>query len=170
MKPNLKELAVFSVLGCVMFASKIAMDALPNMHLLGVLIVAFTLTFRAKALYPIYVYVFLLGAIYGFSPWWIPNLYVWTVLWAWVMLLPKKLPKPILMVLAIVLCGLHGFLFGVLYAPAQALLFGLNFDGMIAWIVAGFPFDLIHGVSNLLLGGVIPPLVRAMTAGKKYLT
>lgn len=152
-----------------MFASKIAMDALPNMHLIGVFTVAFTLVFRVKALYPIYTYVFLLGLVYGFSPWWVPNLYVWTVLWLWAMLIPRHLSKTTILIIATILCGIHGFLFGVLYAPAQALLFGLNFDGAIAWIIAGIPFDLIHGTSNLLLGVLIWPLARGLNAAKKYL-
>jgi energy-coupling factor transport system substrate-specific component len=54
--------------------------------------------------------------------------------------------------------GLHGVLFGTLYSPAQALLFGLDFDGMIAWIIAGLPFDLIHGVGNMCLGFLVYPL------------
>ena len=58
-----------------------------------------------------------------------------------------------------VVCALHGFLFGTLYAPAQALLFGLSFDGMIAWIMAGVPFDMIHGVSNFFCGILIMPMI-----------
>ena len=57
------------------------------------------------------------------------------------------------------LCALHGFLFGVLYAPVQAIVFGLSLKGTIAWIVAGFPFDCIHGVSNFFCGMLIVPLV-----------
>jgi len=30
---------------------------------------------------------------------------------------------------------------------------------MIAWIIAGFPFDLIHGTSNLVCGLLIVPIV-----------
>ena len=56
-------------------------------------------------------------------------------------------------------CAIHGFLYGILYAPAQALLFGLNFEGMLTWIAAGLPFDLIHGVSNFICGMLIVPIV-----------
>ena len=53
----------------------------------------------------------------------------------------------------------HGFLFGILYAPAQALLYGLSFKGMLAWIAAGFPFDITHGISNFICGALIVPIV-----------
>ena len=58
-----------------------------------------------------------------------------------------------------ILNACHGFAFGILYAPAQALLFGLNFNGMLAWIVAGFPFDIIHGISNFFCGILIVPII-----------
>ncbi len=59
-------------------------------------------------------------------------------------------------------CAAHGFLFGTLYAPAQAVLFGLSFRGMIAWIVAGLPWDMIHGVSNFMCGMLIVPVITLL--------
>ena len=47
------------MLGALMYASKVAMEVLPNVHLLGVFVVAMTVVYRKKALYPIYTYVFL---------------------------------------------------------------------------------------------------------------
>ena len=79
------------------------------------------------------------------------------------MLLPKKCNRFVYMLV----CSAHGFLFGVLYAPAQALMFGLNFDGMIAWIVAGFPFDCIHGVSNFFTGILIVPIASVLKRAKQ---
>ena len=159
MKLSVREMAVFSMLGAVMYLSKLLMDWAPNIHLLGMFVVAFTVVYRKKALYPIYLFVFLTGALNGFGTWWVPYLYIWTVLWGLVMLIPKKLPSMVKNVLYILVCSAHGFLFGVLYAPAQALLFGLSFNGMIAWIIAGLPFDMIHGVSNLICGFLIMPIV-----------
>ena len=146
------------MLGAVMYCSKILMEFLPNIHLLGTLTIAYTLAFRKKALYPIYIYRLLNGLFAGFSMWWIPYLYVWTVLWAVTMLLPKKCNRLVYMLV----CSTHGFLFGTLYAPAQALMFGLNFKGMIAWIVAGFPFDCIQGVGNLFAGILIVPIATML--------
>ena len=150
-----------------MYASKLFMDLFPNIHLLGVFIVAFTVVYRSKALYPIYVFVFITGLISGFATWWIPYLYIWTVLWGFTMLLPKNLPNKLRPIIYMTVCALHGFLYGILYAPAQALLFGLKFDGMIAWIVSGFPFDLIHGVSNFFCGLMICPIIAVLKYAQK---
>ena len=145
-----------------MYASKLIMELVPNVHLLGVFTIAFTVVYRKKALYPIYVYVLLNGIFCGFATWWIPYLYLWTVLWGVTMLLPKKMPKKIQPLVYMVVCSLHGFLFGTLYAPAQALVFGLSFGGMIAWIIAGFPWDCIHGVSNFFCGLLIIPIISIL--------
>ena len=55
----------------------------------------------------------------------------------------------------------------VLYAPAQAILFGLSFEGMIGWIVAGLPFDCIHGVSNFFCGILVVPIVSVLRLGER---
>ena len=39
---DVRETCIFAMLGAVMFASKIIMEALPNIHLLGVLTVTYT--------------------------------------------------------------------------------------------------------------------------------
>ena len=117
MKLTIREMAVFSMLGALMYASKVIMEFAPNIHLLGVFIIAFTVVYRAKALYPIYIFVLLSGMFAGFGTWWIPYLYIWTVLWGITMLLPKKMPKVLRPVVYAVVNALHGFGFGVLYAP-----------------------------------------------------
>ena len=169
MKLTAREIAVFGMLGAVMYASKILMDVFPNIHLLGVFVMAFTIHYGKKALYPIYIYVLVLGLFSGFAAWWVPHLYIWTILWGVTMLLPRNLPNRIRPVVYMAVCSLHGFLYGVLYAPTQALLFGLDFRGMLAWIAAGLPFDLIHGVSNFCAGALILPIVSALQTAERSL-
>ena len=156
------ELVLFAMLGMVMFVSKIVMEFLPNIHLLGMLTMVYTLTFRAKALIPIYIYVFVNGLYAGFAVWWIPYLYVWTILWAVTMLLPRRMPRWLCYIVYPLVCGLHGLAFGVLYAPAQALFFHLSWDMTVAWVLAGLPFDAIHAAGNVLAGLLIVPLVELL--------
>lgn len=168
MKLTTREITVFAMLGAVMYASKVIMEFAPNIHLLGVFTVAYTVVYRKKALYPIYIYVLLNGVLSGFSAWWIPYLYVWAVLWGVTMLLPKKMPKIIQPVVYMAVCSAHGFLFGTLYAPVQAVLYGLSLEGTAAWIIAGLPFDCMHGISNFFCGMLIMPLVSALRMAGKY--
>ncbi len=150
------------MLGTIMFCSKIIMELLPNIHLIGMFTMVFTLVFRKKALIPIYIYVILSGIYAGFTNWWIPYIYIWTVLWGITMLLPKNMPKKVACIVYPVVCLMHGLFYGVLYAPAQALLFGLNFKQALAWIIAGLPFDIMHGIGNFCAGFLVVPLSETM--------
>lgn len=165
---KLVDIIVFTLLGVIMFLSKLLMEFLPNFHLLGMLTVAYTIVYRKDALKPIYVFVLLLGLYNGFALWWIPYLYIWTLLWAVVMLLPKNMKPKVAVPVYMLVSGLHGLLFGTLYAPAQAIMFGLNFRGMIAWIIAGLPWDAIHAVGNVVTGVLILPVVMALKKFHKY--
>ena len=155
-------ITVLPMLGTLMFASDILMEVLPNIHLVGTFVMAFTLVFRSKALVSIYIYVLLNGFYMGFSPWWVPYLYIWTILWGMVMLLPRRMPRGLAPFVYATVCGLHGFLFGILYAPAEAWLFGLNFEDMLLWIAAGIPYDVTHGVSDFLVSLLLTVPLSAM--------
>ena len=162
MKITVREMTVFGMLGALMYASKMLMEVAPNIHLIGVFTIAFTVVYGKKALYPIYTFILITGIINGFASWWIPYLYLWAVLWGVTMLLPKKMPKKVRPIVYMLVNASHGFLYGTLYAPAQAILFGLSFKGMRAWIMSGLPFDFIHGVSNFFCGILIVPIVSVL--------
>ncbi len=149
---------VFALLGTLMFCAKTVMAVLPNIHPLGMFVMVCTLVFRAKALIPIYLYVMLDGLLWGFSPWWIPYLYVWIVLWGMTMLLPKTMSRKTKKIVYPAVCALHGFLFGILYAPAQVVMFGMDLKQTLLWILAGIPFDLLHGFGDLCMGLLVLPL------------
>ena len=160
---SVREMTVFAMLGALMFVSKLIMEWAPNIHFLGMLTMTYTLVYRHRALIPIYIYVFLQGAYAGFNIWWVPYLYIWTVLWLLTMLLPKRMPSWLCMVIYPLLCGLHGFAFGILYAPAEALFYGFDFRTTLLWISKGFYFDLLHGIGNLAAGLLILPMSRLLT-------
>ena len=161
-KLSVSEITVFGMLGALMFCSKIIMEILPNIHVLGMLTMVYTIVYRKKALFPIYVYVLLNGVFSGFASWWIPYLYIWTILWGVTMLLPKKMPIAVASVVYPLICCLHGLSFGILYAPAQALLYGFDFEQTIAWIMAGATFDVIHAIGNFAGGLLILPMVKLL--------
>ncbi len=159
---SVRELCVFSMLGALMFCSKLLMEWAPNIHFLDMFIITFTVVYRKKALVPIYIFVLLTLLFNGFSPWLLPYLYVWLLPWALTMLVPRRLPRWATAVCYLVIGGLHGILFGILYAPAQALLFGLDVKGMITWIAAGSLFDITHAVGNIAACTLVTPLAALM--------
>lgn len=170
MKLKLKDVAVLSLMGALMFAGDVLLEMLPNIHLVGVFITVTTVAYRKWALLSIYVYVFLQGLLSGFNLWWIPYIYIWDFLWLFVILIPKKLPDNIKNILYVAACALHGYLFGILYAPSQVwLFFDGDFSRMIPWLIKGIPADITHGTSNLILGTLfILPAVKILKLTNKY--
>ncbi len=155
---RIREMCIFAMLGTVMFVSKIVMEVLPNIHLLGVLTMAYTLVYRKKALIPMYIYVLLNGLYAGFNVWWVPYLYIWTVLWGITMLLPKHMPHAVAAVVHPLVCSLHGIAFGALYAPVWALVARMDLPTTLTWIAAGLSFDVLHAVGNFCVGLLVLPL------------
>lgn len=168
MKLTVREIAIFGTVAALMYASKLIMEVFPNIHLIGVFVVALTVVYRKKALYPIYTFVAISGLFYGFAAWWLPYLYIWTVLWGMVMLLPKNIKPSLKPIVYMAMCALHGLLYGTLYAPVHILLYGLNMKAAIAWIVAGIPWDVLHCVGNFFCGALICPIIKALELGEKY--
>ena len=102
------------------------------------------------------------GLYAGFNMWWIPYLYIWTILWGITMILPRKMPKALACVVYPVICALHGLFFGALYAPVQALMFNFTFEQTLSWIAAGLTFDIIHMAGNFAVGLLIFPLSEVL--------
>ena len=160
---DLRHLVIFSMLGTLMFASKQILEVLPNIHMLGMLTMVYTLVYRKLALIPIYLFIFLEGIYAGFGLWWIPYLYLWAVLWAVTMLLPKRMPPAVQVPVYMIVCALHGLCYGTLYAPFQCYAFlGGDWSKIPAWIAAGLPWDVTHALGNLAMGTLIVPLTALL--------
>ena len=164
---TVREMTVFAMLGAILFCSKLLMEWAPNVHFIALFIITFTLVYRVKALIPIYIFVFLTGVYGGFNVWWIPYLYIWLPLWGITMLLPRRMPHWLAAPVYIALGGLHGFLYGILYAPAQALFFRMDLQMALAWIAAGAVWDLVHGFGNMAACTLVLPLTKLLARLEK---
>ena len=159
---RIEEMVLFAFFGAIMYLSA-QIDIVPNVHPLSLFIAAFTAVYRVKALIPIYVYVFLEGLMGGFGLWWYPNLYIWTVLWLLIMLIPRNINEVAAGILITVLTTLHGIGFGLLYMPYQCYVF-FKGDWSFAyiWLLNGLPFDMMHAVGNFVSSLLSLPLVMLL--------
>jgi len=153
-------LLLFAMYGALMYVSKYIMEGLPNIHPLTMFIVTFTVVYGIRALIPIYVYVFINGLYSGFNMWWIPYLYLWAVQCLITLLIPRRIPDKIAAVVYPLLCAILGLSFGVMYAPAQAIIFRFTLKQTIAWISSGLAFDVIHMGGNFAMGLLVLPLSK----------
>lgn len=166
-----RHMVIFAMLATLLFISKQVLEFLPNVELVSTLCMVYTLVYRRRALVPIYLFVLMEGVLWGFSSWWVPYLYLWAVLWAMTMLLPKALPGWLQAPAYAGLCALFGLIYGSLYAPWQAALYlGWDLKKVLAWIAAGLPWDLVHAVGNLALGALILPLTELLRDLERRIT
>ena len=139
-----KKLVTAGLLAAVLVASKYALDALPNIELVSLLVILYTLEYPKLAAPAVYTYVLLYGALNGFGLWWPPQLYLWAILML-LTHLARRNEQPLFWA---VLSGIFGLCYGALYAVFWAVLNGAA-AGLAYW-VAGIPFDLLHAGGNFV--------------------
>ena len=66
----LVRIAVFAMLGTIMFLSKQVLEFLPNVELVSTLTMVYTLVYRRQALIPIFLFILMEGVLWGFGLWW----------------------------------------------------------------------------------------------------
>lgn len=146
-----RDVAILAICAALMFALKMALMWIPNIHFGALLIIVFTLTFRHKVLYIIYLYVLMEILMFGFNPMWaIGYLYVWTIL-AGVTWIFRKMESPLGWA---VLAGAFGLSFGALMAPPFLLIaFGPErfFQSFVPYWVSGIMFDITHCFGNFAI-------------------
>ena len=142
---SVRELVLFSLLGAVMFAGKMAMAGLPNIEPVSLLVILYTLAFGRKALWSIYLYVGLECAVWGLNTWSICYLYVWLLLYLLTRLL-RNMDSPLGWA---VVSGSFGLLFGLLCTPVQLVIGGWAYG--LSWWLSGIPFDLSHCAGNFAM-------------------
>lgn len=145
LKPTLRDIALFGILGALTFGAKVAMSFLPNIEPVSLFVMLYAVVFGRKALYPIYLYVLLEILFYGIQLWNINYLYVWVILAAGAWML-RKSENPLTWAL---LSGVFGLLFGALCAPVYLFSGGLGFA--VSWWISGIPFDFMHCAGNFVM-------------------
>lgn len=153
---RLRLVALSGILGAVLLVSQIALAPLPNVEVISLLVVLFTLVLGRYIGYSLAVFILLEGVYYGFGMWWFSYLYIWGIL-AVVAYVFRKMQSRLGWAL---LCGFYGLIFGALTAIPYFITGGIG--GGIAYIVSGIPFDLIHAVSNFLLALLLLPVLRKL--------
>ena len=145
-----RKITRIALLSAILYVSKVALEFLPNVELVSMLTVLYTLVFGKEAFLIVTVFNLFELIQWGFGTWWVSYLYVWPLL-VLITLLLKKIIKEEFLIWSVV-SGLFGLIFGSLFAivylpvdPAYAL----------AYWISGLPWDVWHGVCNFVLMLVI---------------
>lgn len=153
---------LFSLLGAMTFAAKMAMAQFPNIEPVSLMVMLLAVCFGWRGLYAVYLYVFLEFAFWGLGLWNVNYLYVWLVLFAGARLL-RRAESPLVWA---ALSGCFGLLFGALCALAYWVMGGWAFA--LSWWVSGIPMDIFHGAGNFVMALVLfRPLRKLLTRLQK---
>lgn len=139
-----RGLVTAAFLAAVLTASKYALDVLPNIELVSLLVILYTLEYPKLAVPAVYTYLLVYGMLNGFGTWWFPQLYIWAILIG----LTRLARKNDSVLLWALLSGVFGLSYGALYAVGHAFVAGPA--GGVAYWITGIPFDLLHGGGNFV--------------------
>lgn len=142
---RIKDIALIGIMSAILVAVQVTLGFLPNIELVSLLIIIYTLVFGRKAFYIIYVFVAVEGLIYGIGLWWINYLYVWTILYLLVLILHKQRSPYFWAILS----GFYGLFFGALCAIPNLFLSGIG--SAVSYWIAGIPYDVLHGIANFVV-------------------
>lgn len=162
---SIRELTELSVICALMFGIKEAMNILPNIHPVALIIILTTIVYGWKAMYPVVGFCLLEIAMFGFGLWSLMYMYTWPLLVAIAMLFRDNRNWFIWALIA----GVFGLSFGALCAIPYIFTSGVQ--AAIAYWTAGIPFDLIHGASNFAIVLImLPTLYKTMIRIRSKLT
>ena len=150
-----KDIVIIGLFSSILFSIQVGLAFLPNVELVTLLIMIYTITLRKKAFYIITVFILLEGIFYGFGLWWINYLYIWYILFFITMVFRKERSS----LLWAMIAGAYGLFFGALCSIPYFFIGG--FQTAFAYWISGIPFDLAHGLANFLITLLLfKPLTR----------
>ena len=140
-----RDLVVIAMMAAILFVAQVALSFIPNIELVTLLIMIYTLVMGRKTIFAIYVFALLEGLFYGFGIWWIMYLYVWTILYFVVSIFGKQE--------GVLGWGLIGGFFGLFFGTLCSIpyFFIGGIGAGLAWWGAGLLYDVLHGVGNFVV-------------------
>lgn len=149
-----KRIVLLGLLTTILFVSQIVFASIPNIEVVSLLIIVYTIFLGKQVFYIIYGFAILEGIFYGFGIWWVMYLYVWSIL-AVISLCFRRQTS---IYFWSMISGGFGLVFGFLCSLPYFVAGGM-YAGISYW-VSGIPFDLLHCIGNIVCALVLfRPLV-----------
>ncbi|MFU0826334.1 MAG: Energy-coupling factor transport system substrate-specific component [Lachnoclostridium sp.] len=160
---RIKDIVLIGMLTALLIAAKFSLSFLPNIELVSLFIIIYTLTMHKKTLYIITVFVITEGLLYGFGLWFLNYLYIWYILYILVRIFRKN-QSPLHWA---IISGGFGLSFGALCAIPYFFI-GLSsgsvrtgLQSAFAYWISGILFDIPHGIGNFIITLVLfKPLMK----------
>lgn len=139
---SVKEIAVIGMMAAMLEAVKAALQAIPNVELVTLLIILFTLFLGWKTLIAVWAFVGIECAVWGIGLWTVMYAYIWPILVLLTLFLRKTNSHWVYCFLA----GFFGLFFGAFCSVPYFFIGGPSMA--VSWWISGIPYDIVHGISN----------------------
>lgn len=143
---SVQKITRIALLSAILYVSKVALEFLPNIELVSLLVILYSLVFGWETILIVTVFNMFELIQWGFGTWWFSYLYVWPLLCVITMLL-KKLIKEEFVIWAVVSGG-FGLIFGSLFAVFYLF---VDCGYALAYWISGLPWDVVHCIGNFVL-------------------
>ena len=140
-----KDIALIGMMIATIEVAKLSLSFLPNVELVTLLLIVYTLFFGRRIIYVIVAFVLVEGCMYGFGTWWFMYLYTWPLLAVFTRVFRKQQSVWFWSIFS----GIFGLFFGALCSLTYLVIGGPYMA--FSWWVAGIPYDILHCVSNFVL-------------------
>lgn len=144
-----KDIALVGILTAIIIISKISLEFLPNIELVTLFIILYTLTFKKHVIYVIAIFILVEGIRFGFGIWWVSYLYIWPLL----ALLTHIFRNQKSLAFWSIFSASFGLGFGALTALPYLFISGL--PATVTYWISGIPFDITHSVGNFAITLII---------------
>ena len=144
-KISIFDIAIIGISAALLIGVQVALAVIPNIELVSLLIILYTLHFKSKTIYIIYIFAIVECLIYPFGIWCIVYLYIWTILFFIAYLFRESRSA----IFWAVIGAIYGLLFGTLSSIPTFITLGIS--GGLSYIAAGLFYDLTHCVGNFVV-------------------
>ncbi|GFN34386.1 hypothetical protein [Tepidimicrobium xylanilyticum] len=161
---KIRDIALIGILSATITAGKLVLSFIPNIEIVTLLFIAYTIVFGYKKVLLISV-VFTTTEIfiYGFATW----LLVYYIIWPILIIITELLKRRVKSEYGYAIIGaIFGYTFGIFFSVVESFFYGAAY-GWAYW-VRGLLFDLIHGTSNFIIVLVLlKPILDILNRLKK---
>ncbi|ATZ16760.1 hypothetical protein ELUMI_v1c00310 [Williamsoniiplasma luminosum] len=155
------RIVFIAIYTALIYSLQVALSFLPNVELVTFLFLIGALFMPLWAILTVAICFNVLEFVtYGFGDWVVFYMIIWPI---FVLLINLVFKKAILKHwwIGVIIMTVFGFAFGTLNTGVWMMFYGVS--GAMAYWIAGFSFDLIHGVANMLIGvALIIPVMKVM--------
>ena len=140
-----KDVVLLGLLTALVFVAQVALAFVPNVELVSLLFILYTILLGKRVFLIIYAFVMLEGLFYGFGLWWLNYTYTWSTL----ALIALCFRKQTSVWFWSIFSGFYGLAYGALCSIIYLFIGGI--PSAFAYWISGIPFDITHCIGNFIV-------------------